>query len=54
MIRIINNTDIADSRMLVLYSKDIASVNSSLIECIVFESCKMTIFGINCILLETE
>ena len=52
MIRIINNTDIDFRRLLVLYSKEINSVKSQGIECIVFNSCSVSIFGLDCLLLE--
>jgi hypothetical protein len=52
MIRIINNTDQDFRRLLVLYSKEIDSVKSQGIECIVFNSCSVSIFGIDCLLLE--
>jgi hypothetical protein len=52
MIRIINNTDIAVSRLLVLYAKEIASVNKLSIESIVFNPMRIAIYGIDSILLE--
>lgn len=50
--RIINNTDLHVSRLLVLYSEELASVKHLNIESIVFDLERMTVFGIDCILLE--
>jgi hypothetical protein len=52
MIRIINNTDIDFRRLLVLYSKELALVKGLGIECIVFHSNRMTVFGIDKLILE--
>lgn len=54
MIRIINNTDLAFTRLMVLYSKEINSVSAGSIESIVFDPCKITIWGVDKILLEKE
>jgi hypothetical protein len=52
MVRIMNNTDIAFTRLMVLYAKEISSVPVGAIESIVFDHCKITIWGVNKILLE--
>lgn len=51
-IRIINNTDLDFRRLLLLWSKEINTVKSKGIECIVFDPCKLTVFGIDSLLLE--
>jgi hypothetical protein len=54
MIRIINNTDLSDERLLILYAKEIQSVKHKNIESIVFDPSRMVVFGIDCLILETE
>jgi len=54
MIRIINNTDQNFRRLLSLYSKELNQVKNQDIECIVFDSCKITIYGIDKVLLEVD
>lgn len=54
MIRIINNTDQNFRRLLYLYEPEINKVKNNEIECIVFEPCKITIWGIDKLLLEHE
>ncbi len=52
MIRIINNTDQHIDRLLILYAKELGYVKGQNVECIVFDMERMTVFGIDCILLE--
>ena len=52
--RVINNTDLSIHRLLVLYAKEIQSVRSKNIECIVFDPSRITIWGVDCLILETE
>ena len=54
MIRIINNTDQNFRRLLYLYEPEINKVKNKDIECIVFDPCKITIWGIDKILLEHQ
>jgi hypothetical protein len=50
--RIINNTDLAIERLLVLYAKELRTVRFKAVESVVFDSCRMTVYGIDCVLLE--
>lgn len=53
--RIINNTSISLPRLLTLYKAEIDSIHKpEVIESIVFDSCKITIWGVDKILLEKE
>jgi hypothetical protein len=54
MIRVINNTDLAVARLLVLYKPELDTVKHLNIESIVFDDCRMMVFGIDCILLEID
>ena len=54
MIRIINNTDLNVNRLLALYKLELDTVKHLNIESIVFDNCKLTVFGIDCILLELD
>lgn len=54
MIRIINNTDQDYRRLLVLFEKELNLIKEKNIELIVFDSCAMTVWGIDEILLEVR
>jgi hypothetical protein len=54
MKRIVNNTDLHINRLLILYGAELATIDKSKIKSIVFDSCRMLVFGIDCVLLEVD
>lgn len=52
MIRIINNTDQYIERLLVLYAPELKAIKGQPVESIVFDNSKMTVWGIDHIILE--
>lgn len=51
-IRIINNTDQCVERLLSLYAPELALVKHRNIECIVFDSCRLVVWGVDELILE--
>ncbi len=52
--RVINNTDQSISRLLVLYNAELKLVKHLEIESIVFDSCKLTVWGVDRLILEVD
>lgn len=54
MIRIINNTDQNVARLLYLYKPELDTVKHLNIESIVFDSCRVLVWGVDELLLEVD